>query len=133
MYDFFVIGTPTGQGSKRHVGGGTMIESAKGLPAWRRAVKAAGVLARGSNAALDVPLVCIVTFYIARPARPKFKDHPATPFDLDKLLRSTGDGLEQSGIIKNDSRIVRWEAEKVFATNITGAHIRIAPVSSVTD
>ncbi len=133
MYDFFVIGTPTGQGSKRHVGGGTMIESAKGLPAWRRAVKNNAVLARGSNAALDCPLVCVVTFYVQRPARPKFKDHPATPFDLDKLLRSTGDGLEQSGIIKNDSRIVRWEAEKVFATNVTGAHIRIAPVSSAMD
>ena len=125
MYDFYVSGIPSGQGSKRHVGRGVMIESAKGLPAWRRAVKDAAIIAKGSLDPLDCPVVCTVTFYIPRPARPKFPNHPATPFDLDKLQRSVGDSLEQSGIISNDSRIVRWVAEKVFALDEPGAHIRL--------
>ena len=36
-----VLGTPAPQGSKRHVGGGRMVESSKLVGPWREAVKAA--------------------------------------------------------------------------------------------
>ena len=35
-----VSGEPAPQGSKRHVGGGRMIEASKKLPPWREAVRA---------------------------------------------------------------------------------------------
>ena len=38
MITFHVSGTPAPQGSKRHVGGGRMIESSKKVEPWREAV-----------------------------------------------------------------------------------------------
>ena len=40
---FEVYGQPAPQGSKRHVGGGRMIESSKAVAPWREAVKWAAI------------------------------------------------------------------------------------------
>lgn len=128
MYDFHVTGVPAPQGSKRHVGNGRMIESSKKVKPWRAAVQLASALARGFLDPLDGPLVLSVDFYLPAPAKSKFGDKPAGPPDLDKLLRSTCDGLTSSGIIADDARIVSIHARKHWAIDEPGAHIRITPL-----
>ena len=66
-----------------------------------------------------------VTFYLQRPkshsgARGIKASAPALPDkvpDLDKLLRSTCDGLTQAALIVDDALIVRIKARKVYADN----------------
>lgn len=58
-----------------------------------------------------------------RPKRPRF-NVPATAPDLDKLQRGVGDGLEASGLLANDSRIVQWIATKHYG-DTTGCRITI--------
>lgn len=131
MYDFHVTGNPGSQGSKRHVGNGRMIESSRKVKPWRAAVKDAAKVARGSLDPLDCAVVVTVDFYLPAPAKSKFGDRPAGPPDLDKICRSTGDALEASGIITNDSRIIKWIAQKHWALDEPGAHIRIRAADSL--
>ncbi|WP_151530546.1 MULTISPECIES: RusA family crossover junction endodeoxyribonuclease [Corynebacterium] len=120
-----VPGIPAPQGSKKHIGGGRMVESSKKLPAWRRAVKIAAATTHQGAEPLDQPLAVDIIFYLPKPKRPRFP-LPATTPDLDKLCRSTLDGLEQSGMIRNDSRVVTLRAAKTFHQDgFTGAHITI--------
>jgi Holliday junction resolvase RusA-like endonuclease len=45
---------------------------------------------------------------------------------LDKLIRSVGDALTDSGIVTDDSRIVRISARKLYAEGIQpGATIQV--------
>ena len=125
MYDFYVTGTPAPQGSKSHIGNGRMIESSKKLKPWRRAVNDAAMVARGSLDPLDGHLVLTVDFYLLAPAKSKFGNRPAGPPDLDKLIRSTADGLTTSAIIADDARIVTIHASKWWALDEPGAHIRL--------
>lgn len=112
-FTFHVNGTAAPQGSKKHVGKGVLVEMSKNLPAWRTQVALAAARAWGKDA-IDTPVSVQVTFRIAKPKSTKFRDYPAGPADLDKLLRSTGDALEQAGVLTNDSRIVHWDAMKVW-------------------
>jgi len=132
---FHVIGTPGAQGSKRHVGGGRMVESSKKVAPWRQDVVAAARLALGIGVAapLDGPLALTITFRFPATTSWKAADKARgwrwkdrTP-DLDKLLRSTGDALTTSGLIADDARIVWIAADKVETTGWCGAAIRIAP------
>ncbi|AIY01191.1 hypothetical protein ART_1592 [Arthrobacter sp. PAMC 25486] len=121
-FTFHVNGTAAPQGSKKHVGKGVLVEMSKNLPAWRKAVKDAA-MRTWNRPALDAPVSVQVTFRINKPPTTKFRDYPAGPADLDKLLRSTGDALEQAGLLTNDSRIVHWDAAKVWGP--AGATITI--------
>lgn len=124
LLDVFIPGHPATQGSKRHVGGGRMVEMDKKLPAWRQAIKlVCGVKYRGEP--IDQPVTVDAMFYLPRPKRPKF-DVPAVTPDVDKLARALGDGLT-GVVIKDDSRITRWEIEKRYAENgQIGAHVVVA-------
>ena len=85
-------GTPAPQGSKKHVGGGRMVEMSKKLPAWRAAVEAAARLATGPAwVPWDGPVSVSGTVGILRPGSTKFKDFPAGAPDLDKIQRAIGD------------------------------------------
>lgn len=123
MTEFFVEGLPSPQGSKKHIGNGRMIESSKTLPAWRKAIKQA-TQHHHTGEPIDQPVKVTVDFFMPKPAKPMF-DMPATAPDLDKLCRAIGDGLEQGGALRNDSRIVEWAARKHYATDKTGAQIEI--------
>lgn len=102
-----------------------MIESSKGLPAWRKQIEDT---ARREYAGepIDQPVTVMVDFFMPKPKKPMF-DCPATSPDLDKLQRAIGDGLEKGGVLRNDSRIVHWEARKFYANTPEemGAHITI--------
>lgn len=94
-----------------------MIESSKALPAWRAAVKAAAEAAHHGEP-IDQPVSVKVVFVLPRPKRPRFPV-PATSPDADKLMRAVGDALEQSGVLRNDSRIIHWDAKKIYAEGDT--------------
>ncbi|MDK4337693.1 RusA family crossover junction endodeoxyribonuclease [Corynebacterium accolens] len=123
--DFWVQGTPAPKGSKRHVGGGRMIESSKKLPAWMQAVKLQAAKNR-PRIPIDGPAAVRMDFYLQRPKRPLYAS-PAVKPDCDKLARSILDALEAAGILKNDSRVTHLEATKHYADNHNpaGAHITI--------
>lgn len=101
-----------------------MKESSDKLKPWRDEVIRVAKL-HALDEPIDEPVRVYVTFWIERPMRPKFKDYPATPFDLDKLQRGVGDALQQSGLLKDDSRIVTWVAKKRWALDTPGAEITI--------
>lgn len=127
----YIEGRAYPQGSKRHVGGGRMIEQAgQNLKTYRQHV--ATVARLKHRTPLDGPVYIGVTFEFARPKahylRSELRDgvstyaYPCKRGDVDKLLRSTLDAL--TGVWIHDdaqvvhvSGIVRWAAYD--ATTIT--------------
>ena len=124
LLDVFIPGHPATQGSKRHVGNGRMIEMDKKLPAWRQAIKlVCGIKYKGEP--IDHPVKVTVVFYLPKPKNPRF-DLPATAVDCDKTQRALGDGLEIAGVLKNDARIVHWDARQEYTTGQPGAHVQVS-------
>ena len=133
-----VFGHPAPQGSKRHVGNGVLIESSAKVKPWRQDVRAAALEA---DAHFDGPVWLTVGFLLRRPAshfrtgrnahllRDSAPAYPGKKPDIDKLLRSTLDGLGESGIWRDDAQVVRVRAEKLYADHEpVGAHITIEPL-----
>jgi Holliday junction resolvase RusA-like endonuclease len=129
-----VMGTPAPQGSKRHVGGGRMVEQSPNLAPWRAVVTQEAVrimLGRRIGGMAwqpdpRAPITLAATFTIARPAshyrtgrhaallRDSAPQAPVARPDIDKLLRSTLDALVDAGAMSDDSRVTRVTAEKVY-------------------
>lgn len=132
-----VSGTPAPQGSKTHVGGGRMIESSKKVKPWRRAVVAAAMPHTVKHGTQDGPLNVTIEFSLRMPkSRPaKTRRHgwnwSTVPPDLDKLVRSTLDGLTESGLITDDARVCELTASKRETTGPEGAVITITHSSLV--
>lgn len=135
-----VLGIPAPQGSKKgYVRGGraVLVESSKKVAPWREAVKWATrrampmpdmVLAHNANVAMfDGPVEVIVTFRLPRPKyhfgtgrnahllKAAAPPYPAGVPDVDKTLRSTLDGLGESGLWRDDAQVVHADAWKVYA------------------
>ena len=130
MIRFVVPGVPVQQGSKRHVGNGIMVETAKEkLMPWREAIiyaareKSAefGSLPRYPAGPVDVGLY----FYFPRPKshyrtgrnahllKDGVTDYKATTPDLDKLVRAVLDAITQSGCIwRDDAQVAGLTASK---------------------
>lgn len=125
-----VYGDPAPKGSKRHVGGGRMIESSKKLPAWMAALKAASRRV-GVAEAIDYPVEVDMVFWLPRPKRPRFI-LPATKPDGDKLARAVFDGMEGGGLLANDSRVVDHSVRKRYASehNPPGVLITVRPLTA---
>lgn len=131
LVQFDVVGVPAPQGSKRHVGGGRMVESSKKVGPWREAVAWAGREAMTGADPLDGPLHLLATFRMPMPASRRKADRvrgwrwaDRQP-DLDKLLRSTLDGVTAGGVIVDDARVVSIEARMVEAVGWTGAAVHL--------
>lgn len=133
---FTVAGmAPAPQGSKRHVGGGVMVESCKTVKPWRvlvaQAAAAAGVtLIRG-----PVSMSCVFLFarpkghYGAKGLKPSAPRWHAVKPDASKLIRSTEDAL--SGVLfEDDARVVSTTAMKRYCTadELPGAIITVVPL-----
>lgn len=133
--------TPAPQGSKRHVGGGVMIEQSKRVKPWRQAV-AQAVLDHGDwPTCYDGPVKVTFEFLFTRPAghygtgrnagklRPSARPHPSVAPDIDKLVRSTLDALTKDvPLIDDDARIVRLRAVKRYTQWEPGADIVVTEV-----
>jgi Holliday junction resolvase RusA-like endonuclease len=128
---FYVAGLPAPQGSKSgvlvkgHVRllEGKSSEARARHQAWRSAVTARAIEAKGgvtSNLAMVGPCSCVLDFVLPRPAyatrgRHKLLRWAAKRPDIDKLIRTTFDGLTDSGLIADDAQIVDVHATKVLA------------------
>lgn len=118
---FDVVGEPAPQGSKRHVGGGRMVESSTDVRPWRELVQNAALDAVAEYpewlAVPDKPVQLAVVFHLRRPASisEAKRPFPSVKPDLDKLVRSTMDALTTSGAVADDSRIVVIAAGKRYA------------------
>lgn len=127
--ELFVEGIPAPQGSKRHVGGGRMIEMSKKLPAWRKAIEKALQEAAGDDfPTFQPPIRVTAHFYLPRPKRSRYEGPYAAP-DVDKLQRALGDCLQRAGIVTDDSHITSWRADKAWSTR-TGARIVIEQLTA---
>ena len=146
-----VWGIPAPQGSKSvrgYVAGRAILgESSKAVAPWRVDVRAA-TQNQYTGAVIDAPVSICATFLFARPkghyGSGKNADRlkPSAPRhltsvrhgDLDKLLRSTFDGLSQSaggGLITDDSLIVEVMANKRYVEDgeLPGAYLTVTKLA----
>lgn len=133
------------QGSKRHVGGGRMIEASPHLKAWRSTVVAHTVaemihlenLHETDLFPLHGPTTLTATFHFTRPRnhyrsgklaellRAVAPRDMSTGADLDKLVRAVGDALTIAGAIVDDRQINRIHAAKKWTTEPSYTSIKI--------
>lgn len=121
-----VHGIPRPQGSKRHVGGGRLIEASKYHKEWRDAIITATEDQADLTDQMTGPLRCCLVFHIPRPAKPKFPwPISRRAGDIDKLARTVLDALTIGGIIEDDSQIVHLNASKKYDPTWTGVVIAL--------
>jgi Holliday junction resolvase RusA-like endonuclease len=144
-----VHGRPAPQGSKRYAGhrlnaasgrvSAVLVEQSKRVKPWRALVTGATqqAIAVGGHGyqALDGPLEAEIVFTVLKPtSAPKRKrTWPITRHsgDVDKLIRSTFDGIADAAAVVDDSRIIRVTATKAYpgehpdALDQPGAIIRL--------
>ena len=133
---FSVPGVPRPQGSKRHVGGGRMIEQVKGLGDWRARVSLAAEQAAGEAPLIDGPVHLQARFFFERPKshygsgrnagvlKATAPDYPKSPPDLSKLVRAVEDAM--TGIVYvDDARIVDLSGTCKLYRSPPGAEITV--------
>ena len=146
MIKFRVNGTPAPQGSKRHVGGGRMIEMSKAVGPWREAVRAETqrYLAphehtRDPRNRAGWPAAVRIVFILPRPAahygrrsgqryvKDSAPGYPTTRPDVDKLARAVLDGLVAGGLFADDAQVAVLYAAKRYASDadVPGALIEV--------
>lgn len=128
---FTVPGIPAPQGSKKAFVRGTkvaLVESSDKVGPWRTAVAWSARQATHTNgwtktsAAVSVS----IAFILPRPkSLPKRTIHHIKKPDIDKLVRSTLDGISDAGIIwADDSQVCDLTVSKIYGEQV-GAVIRI--------
>lgn len=120
--------TPAPQGSKSQTRTGHMYEANRNLPKWRDLLVQSFKARIGENwEPWDCPLECFVEFYIPKPRTTKFRAPMGKP-DTDKLQRAIGDALTIAKVIRDDSRIIHWDARKRWTITEAGAGIILRQV-----
>jgi crossover junction endodeoxyribonuclease RusA len=134
--EFFVQGKPVGQGSKRYLGRGVMVETSKGLKAWRTDIRAEAQ--KHFPIPLERPISICLAFSYHRPKTHRKVNGDLTSRaprqktsapDLDKLTRAVGDAL--TGVAyRDDAQVVCLRAVKGYDLPIVptgeGVHITIS-------
>jgi crossover junction endodeoxyribonuclease RusA len=137
--EFTVLGDPGAQGSKRHIGGGRMIEMSKKVKPWRDSVMWSAREALGTRPMITGGVIVDMIFTMKKPkSAPKTKrTWPKSAPDLSKLARSTEDALTIAGVYEDDARIVEYgrlakvfPGEDVDALASPGCVIRIRGLES---
>jgi Holliday junction resolvase RusA-like endonuclease len=121
-----VVGDPASQGSHAIMQGRIVQVNSKKHKAWRNAITQTALATLPADwQPIDEPCELIVNFYMPKPASVK-RSLPTVSPDLDKLIRAVGDSLTDSGVVVDDSRIVRISARKLYAIGIEpGATIEV--------
>jgi Holliday junction resolvase RusA-like endonuclease len=121
-----VTGDPASQGSHAIINGRIVQVNGSKHKAWRKAVALEATNTLPSDwVPIDEPCELIVAFYLAKP-KTVTRNLPSVSPDLDKLIRAVGDSLTDSGVVADDSRIVRISARKLYAEGIQpGATIQV--------
>lgn len=129
MITIEVRGVPAPQGSKRHVGGGRIIEQVRGVAPWREAVRheTQHQVPEGQGFARGVAVAAKISFRLPRPVSlPKKVLLPTRKKnDADKLLRAVLDGLVAGGALVDDGQVTHGVISKRFASDILPAGCRI--------
>lgn len=142
-WTLFIPGVPAPQGSKRHLGGGVMVESSARVRPWRTDIREAALGLRDMRAADELPSIIpagqavdvTLTFCMPRPKSHyrggrrahELRDtaptwHTSRP-DVDKLTRTVLDAL--SGVWwVDDSQVAMVTAAKSY-TNDGGPGVHI--------
>jgi Holliday junction resolvase RusA-like endonuclease len=125
MITLQVHGEPAPQGSKSVSRHGGVYEKSRKVKPWRDAIRAAALAQR--DAPLHGAVTVEITFHLRRPnghygtgrnasqLRAGSPPYPATRPDLDKLARSTLDGLMLAGLYADDGQVVALTAVKEYA------------------
>ena len=129
---FYVLGTPAPQGSKRHVGNGVMVESSKAVAPWRDSVAYATqkAMADSGSERLTGAVGLILTFYLARPKVAKKLVYSSKRPDVDKLQRSTLDGLTTGGLWNDDAQVASLRVDKLYVVGneVPGCRVEAWPL-----
>lgn len=122
VFCYKVKGEPAPQGSKRYLGNGVMVESSKKVKPWREAI----VWQVKPERMIEGPVSIAIAFSLAKPKSAK-RVFPTVKPDLDKLIRSTLDGLKTAGLYRDDCQVVKVEALKLYTKDqeLAGATIRV--------
>ncbi len=97
---------------RRKDGSAFVRPASKYQKAWTEAVAHE---ARCEGTLLDPPYEVDLSFFIARPVKPKYAW--PTQSDLDKLVRATVDGLVAGGLLLDDRHVTRSSERKSWAVN----------------
>jgi Holliday junction resolvase RusA-like endonuclease len=121
-----VIGNPASQGSHAIMYGRIVQVNSSKHKAWRKAIVQEAIATLPDDwQPIDEPCELIVNFYLPKP-KTVDRQLPSVSPDLDKLIRAVGDSLTDSGVVTDDSRIVRISARKLYAEGIEpGASIQV--------
>jgi Holliday junction resolvase RusA-like endonuclease len=128
-YSVFVPGIPKAQPRPRVTRKGHAYnpDTAK---EWKQAVQAAFLPLRKGT--IDEPATLEVWFYMPKPQSMKKTDdrvpHIKKP-DTDNLLKAVMDALSDIRVWRDDSVVFSTNASKWYATERTGASIRISTIS----
>lgn len=152
ILDFIVPGQPHGKGSVRVAGNttttrryGKHVVTTKGSRRGRQDPKSKvyekkiAMLCRASYSGpvLDACMVLLIDSVKARPARPHKSAIPVDPDnpdgrlyapvkpDWDNIGKSAADGIEKSGILTNDSRVIAGRVVKMYGAKGEDPFIRI--------
>jgi Holliday junction resolvase RusA-like endonuclease len=123
---FSVTGNPASQGSHAIMHGRIVQVNSSKHKAWRKAIVQEAIATLPDDwQPIDEPCELVVNFYLPKP-KTVDRQLPSVSPDLDKLIRAVGDSLTDSGVVTDDSRIVRISARKLYAEGIEpGATIQI--------
>lgn len=125
--DMFVPGRPAPQGSKRHVGGGIMVESSKAVAPWRTTIAWHAAQA-WAGPPLQGAVVVVYEFVMPRPSGCPKRSTPAAVKrpDIEKLARAASDALTEI-VWRDDSQVVDMRLIKRLAEldEQPGARIRV--------
>jgi Holliday junction resolvase RusA-like endonuclease len=121
-----VTGDPASQGSHAIMHGRIVQVNSSKHKAWRKAIVQEAIATLPDDwQPIDEPCELIVNFYLRKP-KTVDRQLPSVSPDLDKLIRAVGDSLTDSGVVVDDSRIVRISARKLYAEGIApGATIQV--------
>lgn len=130
VFTVWVPGIPAPQGSKaykgkRKNGSAILIESHRGVKPWRAAI------VQHCSSLVPQPLDTYVrvraAFYFPRPKTVKTLFPIGNEGDIDKLLRSTYDGLKTAGVVRDDRLFTDGSQIRRFAEagQLSGAWLRI--------
>jgi Holliday junction resolvase RusA-like endonuclease len=135
MISYWIDGEPAPQGSKTGFiknGRVVMVEASKKVKPWREAVAAQTSIQLKNlyDFPLKKPVEIALVFHLPKPKTVK-RIWPAVKPDLDKLIRSTFDGLTTGGLYTDDALVIAVSASKQYATDRIGCQVIASEVSDV--
>lgn len=136
--DFSVLGLPVQQGSKTAKlipAPGTKWgvrpvlydDNDKALKPWRKTVTAAAARVAPATP-IDGPVAIHLVFTFERPKTVK-REWPAVKPDIDKLMRAVLDGITDSKLWSDDSRVVDARITKQYGA-VPGVRVRVGEITS---